>query len=161
MNQLQSVRIGLGLALLAILMNIALGALFGLHEDWFQAYIKAGIDAHPDLLQARNQDGIWRWVERAHFHAGGIGAFSLGLVLTTAMTGMSDLRKQVTAALIGLSICYPLAWYTMFVMAPQIGTKAARAYWLTEVLTDVGIGCLCLGLLSLILGIFLPGSRKA
>ena len=158
---LSTVKIGLCLALLCLLMNIGMGVLFGVNEDMIQAYIKAGIDAHPDLLKASNQDGIWRWFQRAHFHAGGIGAFSLGLVILTALTNMSDSRKQITAALLGLSIFYPLAWLTMSMVAPQIGTKAAHHYWLTEVCTYVGVGALCLGLLSLILGVLFAPKAAA
>src|SRR5664279_2506621 len=125
-KQLSSVQIGLGLVLACLLMNIGLGIFFGVNEDWFENYIKFGIDAHPQLHTPQSQDRIWRWAQRAHFHAGGIGAFSLGLVLTTALSEMSAARKQITAALIGLSICYPLAWLTMFLVAPTIGTAAAH-----------------------------------
>jgi len=158
---LSTVKIGLCLALLCLLMNIGMGVLFGVNEDLIQNYIKAGIDAHPDLLQARNQEGIWRWFQRAHFHAGGIGAFTLGLVIVTSLTNMTAARKQITAVLIGLSIFYPLAWLTMAIMAPQLGTKGARAYWLTELCVYVGIGALGLGLLSLILGVLFAPKIEA
>ena len=160
-NTLGPVKIGLALALLCLLSNIALGALFGANEDLFQNYIHAGIAAHPELFPnaAGAQNSIWRWVQRAHFHAGGIGAFSLGLVILTALTDMSAARKQITAALIGLSIFYPAAWFTMFYYAPIVGTKAARGVFLVELFTYIGVGALCVGLLSLILGIFLPKQR--
>jgi len=158
-NQLDAVKIGLGLAILALLMNIGLGVLFGVNEAVFQDYIKAGIAAHPDLFRPTSQEGIWRLVQRAHFHAGGIGAFSLGLVVVTALSGMSAARKQLTAALIGLSIFYPIAWYVMFFQAPLIGSRAAHAYWLVELCTYIGVGSLGLGLLLLILGIFVPAKK--
>lgn len=152
---LTTVRAGLALALLCLIMNIAMGVLFGVNEDMFQDYIKAGIVAHPTLLQAKHQDIIWRWFARAHFHAGGVGAFSLGLVVVTALTAMSARRKQITAALIGLSIFYPLAWLAMALIAPQIGTAAAHHYWVAELCVYIGVGGLCLGLVSLIHGLFL------
>jgi hypothetical protein len=159
-KNLSNVQIGLALALICLLLNIGLGVLFGFNEDWFQDYIKTGIAAHPQLHTPHSQDSIWRWVQRAHFHAGGIGAFSLGLMLATALSDMSAVRKQITAALIGLSICYPLAWLTMFFVAPAIGTKAAHGYWLVDAFTYVGVGALALGLLSLIGGLFWrPKSR--
>ncbi len=161
-NQLDYVKVGLGLVILTLLMNIGLGVLFGVNEDMFQNYIKAGIAAHPELFRPTSQDGIWRLVQRAHFHAGGVGAFSLGLVIVTALSGMSAARKQWTAALIGLSIFYPMAWYVMFFEAPLIGSRAAHEHWLVVLCTDIGVGCLALGLLSLILGVFLPSkSAKA
>lgn len=158
-NRLDAVKIGLGLAILALLMNIGLGVLFGVNESVFQDYIKAGIAAHPDLFRPTSQEGIWRLVQRAHFHAGGIGAFSLGLVIVTALSDMSAARKQLTAALIGLSIFYPIAWYVMFFQAPLIGSRAAHAHWLVELCTYIGVGSLGLGLLSLILGVFVPAKK--
>ncbi len=151
---LSPVKIGLGLALLCVLMNIGMGVAFGVGEDHIQAYIKAGIDANPTLLQPRMQGNIWRWFQRAHFHAGGIGAMALGLVVVTALSGMSAMRKQVTAGLIGLSIFYPVSWLVMAIVAPTIGPKAAHALWLVEACVDIGVGGLCLGLMSLIIGIF-------
>lgn len=156
---LSAVRIGLALVLLCLVMNIGMGVLFGVNEDLFQNYIKAGIAAHPDLLQAKHQDIIWRWFARAHFHAGGVGAFSLGMVILTAISGMSAARKQATAALIGLSIFYPLGWLAMSIIAPQIGTGAAHHYWVAEWCVYIGIGGLGLGMLSLIHGVLLTPQR--
>lgn len=153
---LKPIKLGLALALLTILFGIALGAFFGLNEDWFQNYIQAGISANPQLFAnaAKEQDAIWRWVQRAHFHAGGIGAFSLGLIILTALTGMSAQRKQITATLIGLSGLYPLAWLALFYYAPLIGRTAAHHAVLPELLTDVGVGALCLGFVSLVHGVY-------
>ena len=156
---LSAVRIGLALTLLCLVMNIAMGVLFGVNEDMIQAYIKAGITAHPDLLQAKHQDIIWRWFARAHFHAGGVGAFSLAMVILTAIASMSAGRKQATAGLIGLSIFYPLAWLAMSLIAPQIGTGAAHHYWVAEFCVYVGIGGLTLGMLSLIHGVLFTSSK--
>jgi hypothetical protein len=154
---LKPVKIGLALALLTILIGLTLGALFGLNEDLFQNYIQAGIAANPQFFPdaAKEQEIIWRWVQRAHFHAGGIGAFSLALITLTALTGMSYRRKQITAALIGLSIFYPLTWYALYVYAPHIGRTAAHHALIPELFADIGVGALCLGLLSLIHGLFL------
>lgn len=160
-NQLDNVKIGLGLAILALLMNIGLGVLFGINESMFQEYIKAGIEAHPELFRPTSQEGIWRLVQRAHFHAGGIGAFTLGLVIVTALSNMSALRKQLTATLLGLSIFYPMAWYVMFFQAPIIGTRAAHSHWLVEYCTYIGVGSLAIGLLSLIAGVFLTSKKHS
>jgi hypothetical protein len=158
---LSPVKIGLALVFLTLLMNIGLGALFGMNEDLFQNYIHSGIAAHPALFSNpdKDQDVIWRWVQRAHFHAGGIGAFTLGLVILTAISNLGERRKQITAALLGLSIFYPLAWFAMFLYAPSVGRSAAHHMPVVELFTDIGVGALSLGLLSLITGIFLP-SRK-
>jgi hypothetical protein len=154
---LKPVKIGLALAILTILFGLVLGALFGLNEDLFQNYIQSGIAANPQLFAdaAAEQEKIWRWVQRAHFHAGGIGAFSLGLVILTALTNMGERRKQITATLLGLSIFYPLTWFALFLYAPHMGRTAAHAAFIPELFADIGVGALCLGFLSLIHGLFL------
>ena len=153
---LKPVKIGLALAILTILFGLVLGVLFGLNEDLFQNYIQSGIAANPQLFAdaAAEQEKIWRWVQRAHFHAGGIGAFSLGLVILTALTSMGERRKQITATLIGLSIFYPMAWFALYLYAPHIGRTAAHSAFIPELFVDIGVGALSLGFLSLIHGLF-------
>lgn len=154
---LAPVRIGLALAILTILLNIGLGSAFGLFEEPIRAYIREGIAANPTLFKdaAREGDFIWRWIQRAHFHAGGIGAYVLGLIILTAISSMSAMQKRVTSILLGLSICYPLAWLMMYVYAPWVGRPVAHHLPIVEALTDIGVGSLCLGLVSLLWGLFL------
>ncbi|MDR3410112.1 MAG: hypothetical protein P4L87_04070 [Formivibrio sp.] len=155
---LSPVKLGLALVFLTLFLNFGLGAMFGMNEDLFQNFIHSGIAAHANLFSNpdKEQDIIWRWLQRAHFHAGGIGAFSLGMVILTALTNLSPRRKLITSTLIGLSIFYPLAWFTMFLYAPSIGRAAAHHAPLVELFTDIGVGSLSLGILSLVLGIFVP-----
>ena len=153
-QQLSNVRWGLALVLLCLMIGIGMGISFGVNEDMYQHYIAAGIAAHPELHDATSPGAIWRWALRAHFHAAGIGAFALGLVVVVALSGLSDGRKQLTAGLIGLGGLYPMAWFVMFYVAPSIGRKAARQYWLVEALTYVAVGGLLLGMLSLLIGLF-------
>ena len=105
-NQLTDVKWGLALVLLGLLFGIALGVYFGVNEDAVQAYIANGIAAHPALHDAHSQDKIWRLVQRAHFHATGIGAFSLSLLLLVAMCDLMPMLKKAASTLIGLS-AYP------------------------------------------------------
>jgi hypothetical protein len=153
---LKPVKVGLALAIITILFGMMLGSLFGLNEDLFQNYIQSGIAANPQFFTdaAKEQETIWRWVQRAHFHAGGIGAFSLGLVILTALTSMGERRKKITAALIGMSAFYPLSWFALFLYAPHIGRSAAHHALIPELFTDIGVGALTLGVLSLIHGLF-------
>lgn len=153
-QQLSHVRWGLALTLLCLMIGIGMGISFGVNEDMYQHFVASGIAAHPELHDAASQSAIWRWALRAHFHATGIGAFALGLVILVALSGMSDVRKQITAILIGLGGLYPMAWLAMFCVAPSLGRNAARHHWLVEALTYIGVGGLLLGMLSLLIGLF-------
>jgi len=149
------IKLGLALVLLGLLFGIGLGISFGVREEAFEDYIAEGIAAHPEVHDAKSADKIWRYAQRAHFHATGIAAFSIGLLLLLSGSNMVAWLKQLSAALIGLGGLYPLAWFNMFLTAPAIGRSAAHAHILTEALTYVGVGGLLLGIAILLANLFL------
>lgn len=161
MHKLSPVKWGLAMSIACLLLGIAMGVSFGANEEMYQGYVAAGIAAHPQLHDAASQNAIWRWALRAHFHAAGIGGFLLGLVLLVTLTELSAARKQVTAALLGLGALYPLAWLSMFLLAPALGRGAARHHWLVQTITYVSMGGLLLGLLALLAGLLLKRSPIA
>ncbi|RMH15914.1 MAG: hypothetical protein D6698_10495 [Gammaproteobacteria bacterium] len=153
-KRLGPVRPGLYLAILTLLFGIFMGVSFGVNEDGYKHTIKAGIAAHPEVhgKHAKKHVGkIWRYAQRSHFHATGIGAFTLGLILLLALTDMKACFKRAAAVLIGLGGSYPLAWFSMYRLSPSMGPHAAHEAWQTVLFTYVGVGGLLLGLLLLIL----------
>jgi len=153
-DNLANVRIGLGLVMFGLLFGIGLGIAFGVDEPFFETHIARGIAAHPELRDAKSPDKIWRYAQRAHFHATGIAAFSLGLLLLIAASSLKQRLKTITAGLIGLGGLYPFAWLTMFIVAPSVGTDAAHSYPVTELLTYTGIGGLLVGMAILLANLF-------
>ncbi|MBK5205817.1 MAG: hypothetical protein JJD98_10525 [Polaromonas sp.] len=149
-NTLANVRLGLLLAILTVLFGIVLGVVFGVNEEGIVNWIAQGIAAHPELHDASSPEKIWRYVQRAHMHAGGIGAFSLGLILAVALSGMRAPLKKLSSSLIGLSGFYPLSWFSTFYLSPSIGRDAAHHSAISETLTYIGVGGLLLGLFILI-----------
>ena len=149
------VKTGLGLVLLLLLFGIAMGIGFGIFEDSFKDYIAQGIAANPDLHDDKSQSKIWRYAQRAHFHATGIGAFSLVLITLVLLSDLKDSMKKVASTLIGLIGLYPLAWFTMFYLAPSLGRTNAHNHIITELFTYIGTGGLLIGLLILLSNIFL------
>jgi len=139
--QLSAIKPGLALVLLGLAFGIALGV----NEAVFKDFVTQGIAAHPDVHDAKSQDKIWRYAQRAHFHSTGIAAFSIGLLLLVSITNLSQKLKKVTSVLIGLGFFYPLSWLTMFLLAPSIGQSAAHSHIVTELLTYVGVGGLVIG----------------
>ncbi|MEQ1741421.1 MAG: hypothetical protein ABL869_02810 [Candidatus Nitrotoga sp.] len=155
MINLSSVKAGLALVMLGLLSGVVLGVAFGVNEAFFETYVTQGIAAHPELHDANSPERIWRYVQRAHFHATGIAAFSIGLLLLVAASSLKPRFKTITAIFIGLGGCYPLAWLTMFIVAPSIGTDAAHTHPVTELLTYIGVGGLLLGIAILLANLFL------
>lgn len=154
-----TVRVGMAMVLACLAFGIAMGVSFGVAEDVYLRHVVDGIAAHPALHDAGSRAAIMRWALRAHFHATGIGAFALGLLVLTMYSDMSAAAKRFTGLAIGLGGCYPLAWLTMFWVGPELGRPAAHDYWLTQLLTWVGAGGLALGLAVLAAHV-LAGSRR-
>ena len=151
---LYPVRIGLRITLLLLIFGIGMGIAFGVFEDSFKDYIAQGIAANPELHDQKSPSKIWRYAQRAHFHATGIGAFSLVLMLLVLFSSLKDSLKATTSMLISLVGLYPLAWFSMFWLSPSLGRSAAHGHIITELLTYIGIGGLLLGLAILIGNIF-------
>src|SRR5680860_55009 len=154
-NNLASIKVGLALVMLGLLFGISLGVFFGINEAFFETYIAQGMAAHPKLHDVDSAEKIWRYAQRAHFHATGIAAFSIGLLLLVSASSLKQRFKPITAILIALGGLYPLSWLTMFIVAPSIGRDAAHAHLVTELLTYIGVGGLLLGLAILLANLFL------
>lgn len=154
-NNLASIKLGLALVMLGLIFGIGLGVTFGVNEAFFETYVAQGIAAHPEIHDANSPEKIWRYVQRAHFHATGIAAFSIGLLLLVSESSLKQRFKTITAVFIGLGGLYPLAWLTMFIVAPSIGRDAARAHPMTELLSYIGVGGLLLGIAILLANLFL------
>jgi hypothetical protein len=143
-EEIKTVRIGLFLVILTLLFGLGLGVSFGVNEDSFKSYITTGVNAHPEVHDSKSEDKIWRYAQRAHFHATGIAAFSIGLVILTMFSSLRPKLKSIAAILIGLGGLYPLSWLSMFILAPSIGREAAHHHIMTEIFTYTGV----LGLLA-------------
>jgi len=152
--ELASIKVGLAIVLLGLFFSISLGIAFGLNEDAFKDYVAEGIAAHPEVHDAKSQDKIWRYAQRTHFHAGGIAAFCLGLIILVMFSDLKPRWKRNSAILIGLGGLYPLSWLSMFFLAPSIGRGAAHDHIITESFTYVGVGGLLLGSFFLLGNLF-------
>jgi len=130
--ELSTVRAGLAIVLLGLFFNVALGISFALNEDAYKDYVAEGIEAHPELHDDTSKDKIWRYAQRTHFHAGGVAAFSLGLIILVMFSDLPRKLQRSSSVLIGLGSFYPFAWLSMFFLAPSIGRGPAHEHILTN-----------------------------
>lgn len=154
-NEIKTVKIGLLLVILSLVFGIAMGIYFGVAEDSVKSYISEGVAAHPEVHDTKSKSKIWRYAQRAHFHANGIAAFSIGLIILTLFSSLKKPLKKLTAILIGLGGLYPLSWFSMFILAPSIGRSAAHHHFITEAFTYIGVTTLLLGIFLLSANLFL------
>jgi hypothetical protein len=156
------IRIGLALVMLCLAFGIGMGVTFGINEDMYKDRIAEVVAANPQAHGDSDPSAsIWRYAQRAHFHATGIAAFSIGLLLLLASADMKSGTRKVTSILIGLGGLYPLAWFNMYLVAPAIGRGPAHSHILTEVFTWVGVGGLVIGFLMLSGNLFLGLFRES
>ncbi len=160
-EEMKAVKIGLVLVMLTLLFGIGLGVGFGVAEDSVKSYISDGVASHPDVHDDKSNSKIWRYAQRAHFHATGIAAFSIGLVLLIMFSSLKSKLKTVSSILVGLGGLYPLSWFSMFILAPTIGRGPAHHHIITEMFTYIGVGGLLLGIAILCANLFLEMFRDA
>ena len=153
--ELAAVRAGLAVVLIGLFLNIGLGISFGVNEDAYKDYVAEGVAAHSELHDEASKDKIWRYALRTHFHAGGIAAFCLGLIILIMCSNLSAKLKTASSILIGLGSFYPLSWLSMFLLSPAIGRSAAHEHVLTQLFTYVGVGGLLLGSFFLVANLYL------
>ena len=67
--------------MLSLSFGIGLGVTFGVAEDSIKSYISDAVAANPEVHDDESHKKIWRYAQRAHFHATGVAAFSIGLIL--------------------------------------------------------------------------------
>ena len=159
-QDLKTVKLGLALILLGLFFGVGMGIFFGVNEDVYKNYIAEGIAANPAVHDAKSPDKIWRYAQRAHFHATGIAAFSLGLVILVMFSTLKTNYKKASAILLGLSSFYPLSWLNMYLLAPSIGRGPAHAHIMTEIFAYTGVGGLLLGVFFLCANLFLGLFRE-
>lgn len=129
---IESVRWGLLLALLSILMGVYLGIHFGKSEDEILKYMKdkatasAAFEGDEQKIDKAVGDG-WKYLKRSHEHFQGLGAISIGLVLILSASWLKPLFKTLLS--IGVSLggfVYPLFWYLVAYSVPEVGKHAAK-----------------------------------
>jgi hypothetical protein len=153
-TDLAEIKVGLAIVLLGLFLSVALGISFGVNEDAFKNYIDEGIAAHPEVHDEKSKEKIWRYAQRTHFHAGGISAFCLGLIILVMFSDLRPALKRISSVFIGLGSIYPLAWLSMFFLAPSIGRDPAHEHILTKLLTFIGVGGILLGSVFLLGNLF-------
>jgi hypothetical protein len=154
-TELSAIKVGLAIVLLGLFFSVALGISFGVNEDVYKNYVSEGVAAYPEIHDEKSKDKIWRYAQRTHFHAGGVSAFCLGLIILIMLSDLRRNLKPVTSIMIGLGSFYPLAWLSMFFLAPSIGRAAAHEHILTKLFTFVGVGGILLGSFFLLANLFL------
>lgn len=138
-SQLDPVRYGLLLGLVAVLYGWGLGILFGAGEDWLRAgfiadaeanrafYVqKAGSEEGATALIKRIDASAFTYFIRAHLHAGAIGSIAIGASLLLAFLSVRPGLKTAASSLLGFgAVGYSVFWMWAGLRAPSLGSTGA------------------------------------
>ncbi len=130
MPALKPVRIGLVLALLAILYGYMFGIAFGAWEDGLKADLMASGRAVLDTVYGGDEAALrsvfgqaWTDYKRSHLHAGALGASAVAQILLLTMLTVGPRVKAVTSFLLGFgALGYAVSWWLAGMRAPALGS---------------------------------------
>ena len=153
---LDDVRPGLIIAGFVLLFGILMGVAMGIFEDSIKEMISMGVDANAaNHLEgvAKAKGKIFRWWQRAHFHATGMGAFLIAMIAIAAISNLKPAIKRLSSILIAFGGLYPFSWFLLSLKAPSMGRPAAHHYLPAEMLVYISMICLFIGMAILFLNI--------
>ena len=156
---------GLLISFLAIVFGTASGMAFGLYEDQIKGALLADVKAHPQIHEqtadnVKKQVGdAWRYIQRAQFHAQGLGALGVGIILVLGLSWVSASVKRWLALATGLgALLYPFTWLLMGLRIGSMGKQGAHASvdWIAAVSVPLFFAGMMLTLLIVFLGWLYP-----
>ena len=129
---------GLCFAVVTLLFGFGLGVVFGLNEDAIKSRLTASASVVSTTVYKDDAKAItavldksWAYMQRAHLHAGGLGATAIALSLVVVLLGTGPLAARTDARPIvslGLgvgSLGYSVFWLWAGFRAPSLGSTGA------------------------------------
>jgi hypothetical protein len=129
------------LAMLGMFGGVFIAIIFGINEDFFKDRISAGLEKNVKIQSIADEtlkkekltseaDKNWRYYQRFHFHATGIGAMMLSLLLFLHFLKAPTKPKQAAAYLVSVGgFLYPFVWLFAGIYGPEMGrTEAKEAF---------------------------------
>jgi hypothetical protein len=126
------------LALLSMIGGVFIAILFGVNEEMFIRKIEAGLEKNVKIQQildpSEKESKIkseteknWRYYQRFHFHATGIGAMMIGILLLLLQLNISAKAFYFPAYLVSIGgFLYPFVWLFAALYGPEMGRSEAK-----------------------------------
>jgi hypothetical protein len=126
------------IAILTLIGGVFISILFGANEDYFKDKINEGLKKNEKVNQIQDPvekeavlkteaDKNWRYYQRFHFHATGIGAMIMGVLLFISFLSAPDRIKAITSFTVSIGgFLYPFLWLFAAIYGPEMGRSAAK-----------------------------------
>ncbi|WP_395803270.1 hypothetical protein [Daejeonella sp.] len=134
-------RIPYVIAILTLIGGVFISIIFGANEDYFKDKINEGLKKNEKVNQIQDPvekeavlkteaDKNWRYYQRFHFHATGIGAMIMGVLLFISFLSAPEKIKNITSYLVSFGgFLYPFVWLFAAIYGPEMGrTEAKEAF---------------------------------
>src|SRR5690606_35080389 len=118
--------------------GVLIAIIFGANEAYFKDRINEGL-AKNVKIQSMEVESLktekikaeaeknWRYYQRYHFHATGIGSMSLALLLVLGFIQASKKQLLVAAYMISVGgFLYPFVWLFAAIYGPEMGRDQAK-----------------------------------
>jgi hypothetical protein len=126
------------LAILGMVGGVFIAILFGANEDLFHKRIESGLALNTKIQQIADPaekaeklkaegEKNWRYYQRFHFHATGIGAMMMGLLLFLGRLAAPRRATLVASWLVAVGgFLYPFVWLFAGLYGPEMGRSEAK-----------------------------------
>jgi hypothetical protein len=131
-------RIPYVIAILTLIGGVFISIIFGANEDYFKDKINEGLKKNEKVNQIQDPvekeavlkteaDKNWRYYQRFHFHATGIGAMIMGVLLFISFLSAPERIKAITSFAVSIGgFLYPFLWLFAAIYGPEMGRSAAK-----------------------------------
>lgn len=131
-------RIPYAIAILTLIGGVFISIIFGANEDYFKDKINEGLKKNEKVNQIQDPiekaavlkteaDKNWRYYQRFHFHATGIGAMIMGVLLFLSFLSAPERLKTITSYLVSFGgFFYPFVWLFAAIYGPEMGRSEAK-----------------------------------
>ena len=131
-------RIPYVIAILTLIGGVFISIIFGANEDYFKDKINEGLKKNEKVNQIQDPiekaavlkseaDKNWRYYQRFHFHATGIGAMIMGVLLFISFLSAPERIKAISSFAVSIGgFLYPFVWLFAAIYGPEMGREAAK-----------------------------------
>ena len=118
--------------------GVFIAILFGVNEEMFKDKIQSGLQQNAKIQQMADSpektakigseaEKNWRYYQRFHFHATGIGAMMIGLLLFIRKIKAPPKALDLASWLVSLGgFLYPFVWLFAAIYGPEMGRNEAK-----------------------------------
>lgn len=149
---IRPILVGLLFSFTAVFLGEAAGLAFSRYKNQIQETFQEEIRSHKQDVFLREREieravsDTWLYAKRFHYHAMGLGALSIAMILALALTWVSDSVKRALSVALGAgAVLIPSGWFLMALKTSYMGTAAAKMSLQMLILCCVGLHILAIG----------------